>query len=73
MEYLILYAFLADVCYTKDYSEPYVGPCHLLNLDTTSIKLVWKHTKRNSDFMRETASAFVTTAVSHRKITFFIL
>lgn len=70
MEYQILYAFLADVGYTEGYSEPYVGPCHLLNLDMTAIKLVWKYTKRNSNFRRETPSAFVTTTLSHRKLRF---
>lgn len=72
VEYQILYAFFTDVCYTEGYSEPYVGPCHLLNLDMTAIKLVWKYTKRNSSFGRETASAFVTTTVSHRKLLFLL-
>lgn len=67
-EYLILYAFLAGVYFTEYYSEPHVGPCHLLNLDTMSVKLVLKHTKWNSGFRRETASAFVTTTLSHRKL-----
>lgn len=33
MEYFIFYAFLAGVCFAEDYSQPCVGPCHLLNLD----------------------------------------
>lgn len=73
VEYQILYAFLADVGYTEGYSEPYVGPCHLLNLDMTAIKLVWKYTKRNSNFRRETPSAFVTTTRSHRKLLFYFV
>lgn len=45
MEYLILHAFLAGECFTEDYSEQHVGPCHQLSLDTMSVKLVWKYTK----------------------------